>query len=117
MRKIALSLFVGFTGCAAFNGQYPVAHSRTIELKQRLMPTARVAGGSEAGDAPAYGVFTIENGTDELFIATIECVDDTEHRLTVAPYTAQQVLVTTTISESNKQLCVVHQTELISAKL
>lgn len=116
MYRIA-ALALALCACAEFNGQYSVKNTGHITLHEVVRPpvaptVGTVASGGRVWDyytAPTYGVFYIENGTNEPYVAVASCADGFDSDIDLPPHTGQRILVTTNIDRARRYgLCSVH---------
>ena len=108
MRAFLFVLLVA--GCS---GQYAIVKPGDITTKQFMMPpTAPQYGSIRSGgpvwswfDAPTYGVFYVENASDDEFVTQAHCVDGFTSDLDIPPHTGQRILVITTEGRARNGLC------------
>lgn len=93
-------------GCASL-GQYPAAHTGAVTTAQRVMIPRATFGHSMLREmyTPTTAIFTVQNGTSDVYVAQWECLDLTEYTIELPPYTAQQITIVTTLSNRDLQLC------------
>lgn len=107
---VAQIVTVLFGGCS---GQYAVKNTDTINIRSVVVNPdpprySSIASGGHVWsyfDAPTYGLFYIENGTNEEFVTQANCVDGFITDLRIPPHTGQTILVTTTIHRARNGLC------------
>lgn len=106
---VALVFSAILGGC----GHYAVQRTGRVALRQTIyppsiiMPSSVASGAGLVGyvDTPTYGVFYVENGTDEPFVARAVCTDGFNERVDLPPETGQRILVTTTLNRARDGLC------------
>lgn len=109
IRAIAFAL-LALSGCA---GQYAITKPGDITTSQFVaQPTPPSYGSVVSGgpvwsyfDAPTYGVFYVENASEDEFVTQAHCVDGFTSDLDIPPHTGQRILVVTTMNRARNGLC------------